>query len=88
MCNTFLVVTLLIITTTYNASLNPPKKPDYIPSMKYQVSFKSRPASQFPHIFCKKPTSTLHPYPVPPQWTFPKKMIGHLKPPRFGFTTL
>ncbi|MBA0787389.1 hypothetical protein Gotri_025307, partial [Gossypium trilobum] len=27
-------------------------------------------------------------FPVPPQWTFWNKMIGHLNPPRFGFTTL
>ncbi|KAK5795298.1 hypothetical protein PVK06_036559 [Gossypium arboreum] len=38
MRNTVLVVTMLIVTTTYDASLNPPKKPDDSPSMKSQVS--------------------------------------------------
>ncbi|MBA0780758.1 hypothetical protein Gotri_004819 [Gossypium trilobum] len=38
MRNTFLVATVLNITTTYEASLNPPKKPDESPSTKFQVS--------------------------------------------------
>ncbi|WRX12390.1 hypothetical protein QQP08_004877 [Theobroma cacao] len=38
MRNTFLVVTVLIITATYDASLNPPNKGDNLLSENYQVS--------------------------------------------------
>ncbi|TYI62627.1 hypothetical protein E1A91_D10G259100v1 [Gossypium mustelinum] len=38
MRNTFLIVTVLIITTTYDASLNPPNTPDDSPFKNYQFS--------------------------------------------------
>ncbi|WRX12977.1 hypothetical protein QQP08_005464, partial [Theobroma cacao] len=38
MRNTFLAVTVLIITATYDASLNPPKKGDNFLSQNYQIS--------------------------------------------------
>ncbi|XP_052876302.1 ankyrin repeat-containing protein BDA1-like [Gossypium arboreum] len=39
MRNTFLVVTVLIITATYAASLSPPKKADNSSSMKYHIKY-------------------------------------------------
>ncbi|TYH51427.1 hypothetical protein ES332_D10G273500v1 [Gossypium tomentosum] len=39
MRNTFLVVTVLIITVTYAASLSPPKKADNSSSMKYHIKY-------------------------------------------------
>ncbi|XP_016723815.1 ankyrin repeat-containing protein BDA1 [Gossypium hirsutum] len=41
MRNTFLVVTVLIITVTYAASLSPPKKADNSSSMKYHIKYYS-----------------------------------------------
>ncbi|XP_017985361.1 PREDICTED: ankyrin repeat-containing protein At5g02620-like, partial [Theobroma cacao] len=42
MRNTFLAVTVLIITATYDASLNPPKKGDNFLSQNYQISSFSK----------------------------------------------
>ncbi|KAH1045696.1 hypothetical protein J1N35_036480 [Gossypium stocksii] len=64
MRNTFLVVTVLIITTTYDASLNPPKKPDDSPSMKYQVS-SSQDEPLNSHTFLHKTDFNTAPIPSP-----------------------
>ncbi|TYH51415.1 hypothetical protein ES332_D10G272300v1 [Gossypium tomentosum] len=77
MRNTFLVVTVLIITTTYEASLNPPKKPDDSPSMKYQVS-SSEDEPLNSHTFLHKTDFNTAPIPSPSaidvldldDWTF------------------
>ncbi|XP_052478193.1 ankyrin repeat-containing protein BDA1 [Gossypium raimondii] len=77
MRNTFLVVTVLIITTTYEASLNPPKKPNDSPSMKYQVS-SSQDEPLNSHTFLHKTDFNTAPIPSPSaidvldldDWTF------------------
>ncbi|KAK5795306.1 ankyrin repeat-containing protein BDA1-like [Gossypium arboreum] len=66
MRNTFLVVTVLIITTTYEASLNPPKTPDDspCPSLKYQVSLsQDQPLNS--HTFLHKTDINTAPIPSP-----------------------
>ncbi|MBA0880933.1 hypothetical protein Goshw_000295, partial [Gossypium schwendimanii] len=79
MRNTFLVVTVLIITTTYEASLNPPKMPDGspCPSLKYQVSLsQDQPLNS--HTFLHKTDINTTPIPSPSakdvskedDWTF------------------
>ncbi|KAH1045695.1 hypothetical protein J1N35_036479 [Gossypium stocksii] len=77
MRNAFLVVTVLIITTTYEASLSPPKKPDDSPSTKYQVS-SSRDEPLNSHTFLHKTDINSAPIPSPSamdvskedDWTF------------------
>ncbi|PPD78885.1 hypothetical protein GOBAR_DD24188 [Gossypium barbadense] len=64
MRNTFLVVTVLIIITTYEASLNPPKKPNDSPSMKYQVS-SSQDEPLNSHTFLHKTDFNTAPIPSP-----------------------
>ncbi|XP_012453606.1 ankyrin repeat-containing protein BDA1 [Gossypium raimondii] len=56
MRNTFLVVTVLIITATYAASLSPPKKADNSSSMKYHIEYSAAVAS----------VDSTAPLPVPP----------------------
>ncbi|KAH1045697.1 hypothetical protein J1N35_036481 [Gossypium stocksii] len=73
MRNTFLVATVLIITTTYEASLNPPKKPDESPSMKFQVSF-SQDRLLTSHIFLHKADINTEPIPGPSTVDVSKKV--------------
>ncbi|MFQ6646901.1 hypothetical protein Gotur_019457 [Gossypium turneri] len=64
--NTFLVVTVLIITSTYGACLNPPKMPDDspCPSLKYQVSLsQDQPLNS--HTFLHKTDMNTAPMPSP-----------------------
>ncbi|MBA0665299.1 hypothetical protein Goklo_005172, partial [Gossypium klotzschianum] len=64
--NTFLVVTVLIITSTYEACLNPPKMPDDspCPSLKYQVSLsQDQPLNS--HTFLHKTDMNTAPMPSP-----------------------
>ncbi|PPD67483.1 hypothetical protein GOBAR_DD35640 [Gossypium barbadense] len=64
--NTFLVVTVLIITSTYEACLNPPKMPDDspCPSLKYQVSLsQDQPLNS--HTFLHKTDRNTAPMPSP-----------------------
>ncbi|XP_052876395.1 uncharacterized protein LOC108451305 [Gossypium arboreum] len=77
MRNTFLVVTVLIITTTYEASLNPPNKPDDSSAVNYQVSLsQDQPLNS--HIFLHKTDINTAPIPSPfavdiskeDDWTF------------------
>ncbi|KAG4127561.1 hypothetical protein ERO13_D10G222200v2 [Gossypium hirsutum] len=66
MRNIFLVVTVLIITTTYEASLNLPKTPDDspCPSLKYQVSLsQDQPLNS--HTFLHKTDINTAPIPSP-----------------------
>ncbi|MBA0780757.1 hypothetical protein Gotri_004818, partial [Gossypium trilobum] len=56
MRSTFLVVTVLIITATYAASLSPPKKADNSSSMKYHTEYSAAVAS----------VDSTAPVPVPP----------------------
>ncbi|KAG8480393.1 hypothetical protein CXB51_025115 [Gossypium anomalum] len=66
MGNTLLVVTVLIITTTYEASLNPPRMPkdSPCPSMKYQVSLSQyEPLNS--HTFLHKTDINSAPIPSP-----------------------
>ncbi|MBA0780753.1 hypothetical protein Gotri_004816 [Gossypium trilobum] len=64
MRNTFLVVIVLLITTTYEPSLNPPKMPDDSPSMKYQVSLsQDQPLNS--HTFLHKTDINTAPIPSP-----------------------
>ncbi|MBA0665303.1 hypothetical protein Goklo_005173, partial [Gossypium klotzschianum] len=66
MRNIFLVVTVLIITTTYEASLNLPKTPDDspCPSLKYQVSLsQDQPLNS--HTFLHKTDISTAPIPSP-----------------------
>ncbi|TYG51614.1 hypothetical protein ES288_D10G272800v1 [Gossypium darwinii] len=66
MHNIFLVVTVLIITTTYEASLNLPKTPDDspCPSLKYQVSLsQDQPLNS--HTFLHKTDINTAPIPSP-----------------------
>ncbi|KAK5795289.1 hypothetical protein PVK06_036549 [Gossypium arboreum] len=87
MRNTFLVATVLIITTTYEASLNPPKKPDESPSMKFQVSL-SKDQALTSHIFLHKADINTEPIPGPSTVDVSKKDDWTFDTPRFGFTTL
>ncbi|MBA0780763.1 hypothetical protein Gotri_004822 [Gossypium trilobum] len=64
--NTFLVLTVLIITSTYEACLNPPKMPDDspCPSLKYQVSLsQDQPLNS--HTFLHKTDMNTAPMPSP-----------------------
>ncbi|MBA0665304.1 hypothetical protein Goklo_005174 [Gossypium klotzschianum] len=64
MRNTFLVVTVLIITTTYDASLNPPKTPDDSPFKNYQFSLsQDQPLNS--HTFLHKTDINTAPMPSP-----------------------
>ncbi|PPS08405.1 hypothetical protein GOBAR_AA12235 [Gossypium barbadense] len=66
MRHTFLVVTVLIITTTYNASLNPPKTPDDSAFKNYQFSLsQDQPLNS--HTFLHK--TDINTAPVPNEWT-------------------
>ncbi|MBA0871651.1 hypothetical protein Goshw_028662 [Gossypium schwendimanii] len=72
MRNTFLVVVVLLITITYEASLNPPKMPDDSPSMKYQVSLsQDQPLNS--HTFLHKTDINTAPIPSPPATDVSKK---------------
>ncbi|MFQ6655239.1 hypothetical protein Gotur_025887, partial [Gossypium turneri] len=64
--NTFLVVTVLIIRSTYEACLNPPKMPDDspCPSLKYQISLnQDQPLNS--HTFLHKTDMNTAPMPSP-----------------------
>ncbi|MBA0665296.1 hypothetical protein Goklo_005171 [Gossypium klotzschianum] len=64
MRNTFLIVIVLLITTTYEASLNPPNMPYDSPSMKYQVSLsQDQPLNS--HTFLHKIDINTAPIPSP-----------------------
>ncbi|TYH51432.1 hypothetical protein ES332_D10G273800v1 [Gossypium tomentosum] len=81
MRNTFLVVTVLIITTTYEASLNPPKTPDDspCPSLKYQVSLsQDQPLNS--HTFLHKIDINTAPIPSPSAMDVSKKGTVKLWP--------
>ncbi|MFQ6624762.1 hypothetical protein Gotur_003900, partial [Gossypium turneri] len=72
MRNTFLVVAVLVITTIYEASLNPPKTFDDSPSMKYQVSLsQDQPLNS--HIFLHKTDINTAPTPSPSAMDVSKK---------------
>ncbi|MFQ6646887.1 hypothetical protein Gotur_020584 [Gossypium turneri] len=84
MRNTFLVVIVLIITTTYNASLNPPKKPDDSPSMKYQVSLsQDQPLNS--HTFLQKTDINSAPIPSPSAMDFSEEDDWTLETSSFWF---
>ncbi|KAG8480397.1 hypothetical protein CXB51_025114 [Gossypium anomalum] len=69
MRNTFLAVTVLIKTTTYEASLNTTKKPDDSPSTKYQVS-SSQDEPLNSHTFLHKTDINSAPIPSPSAMDF------------------
>ncbi|KAG4127558.1 hypothetical protein ERO13_D10G222166v2 [Gossypium hirsutum] len=76
MRNTFLVVTVLIITTTFEASLNPPNKPDNSSSMKYQVSLSQDQPPLNYHTFWHKTDFNTAPIPSPSAMDVSKKDDG------------
>ncbi|MBA0780762.1 hypothetical protein Gotri_004821 [Gossypium trilobum] len=76
MRNAFLVVTVLIITTTFEASLNPPNKPDDSSSMKYQVSLSQDQPPLNSHTFGHKTDFNTAPIPSPSAMDVSKKDDG------------